>query len=164
MATVYLGLGTNIGDRNNNLTRALREISRSARVRDVSHVYESAPVGYADQDTFWNIAVRASTSLPPRELLVKLKEIEARMGRTPTFANGPRLIDIDILFYGDTVMSDGALTIPHPRAVQRAFVLRPLAEIATDLTEPTSRRRITEFLADVADQDATALFPLGVTI
>jgi 2-amino-4-hydroxy-6-hydroxymethyldihydropteridine diphosphokinase len=157
VATAYLGLGTNIGDRGANLSRAVREIGRVARVLETSRVYESAPIGYAEQDVFWNMAARVSTSLPARELIVGLKRIEARMGRTPTFANGPRLIDIDILFYDDVIVDEAGLTIPHPRAMERAFVLKPLLELNPDLIEPKSGRRIQDFLPGVATQHADPL-------
>jgi 2-amino-4-hydroxy-6-hydroxymethyldihydropteridine diphosphokinase len=150
----WLGIGTNMDDRAANMTRALREIGRAGRVLAVSRIYASAPVGYVEQDTFWNAAVHLSTSLPPRELLLRLKEIEAAMGRTPTFTNGPRLIDIDILFYDSVVLDEGGLQIPHPRALERAFVLRPLVEVAPELVDPVSGRRIMDVVPDVADQVA----------
>jgi 2-amino-4-hydroxy-6-hydroxymethyldihydropteridine diphosphokinase len=152
VSIAYLGIGTNIGERSANMERALREISRVARITDVSRTYESAPVGHADQPAFHNAAVRVSTSLTALELLRRLKDAEARMGRTPTFTNGPRLIDIDILFFDDAVIDEGVLQIPHPRALQRAFVLRPLLEIAPDLVDPRSGRAIADALGDVADQ------------
>jgi 2-amino-4-hydroxy-6-hydroxymethyldihydropteridine diphosphokinase len=155
VAIAYLGLGTNLDDRGANLARALREIERIARIYDVSRIYETAPVGYADQPEFWNLAVRVSTALPPAELMRRLKEIEQRMGRAVTFVNGPRLIDIDILFYNDEIVDEPTLQIPHPRLMQRAFVLRPLAEIAPALTDPRSGRRIQDALVDVSDQAAS---------
>ena len=98
MPVAYLGIGTNLDDRRANIDRALRAVSRVASITRTSPIYESAPVGYADQPPFWNLVVRASTGLPPAELMIRLKEIERDMGRGPTFRNGPRLIEIDILF------------------------------------------------------------------
>lgn len=157
MAIVYLGLGSNIGDRSANVSVALREISRVGRIFAVSRVYESAPVGHAEQEVFWNLVVRVSTSLGPLELLVRLKAIESAMGRVATFANGPRLIDIDILFYNDIVLNDGEVVIPHPRALERAFVLRPLLEVCPALVDPRSSRPVSSFLDAVAAQEAFAL-------
>jgi 2-amino-4-hydroxy-6-hydroxymethyldihydropteridine diphosphokinase len=157
VAVAYLGLGTNIGDRGANLRRAVREIGRCARVFATSRVYATAPVGYAEQEPFWNMVVRVSTALAPRDLIAALKNIETRMGRVATFINGPRLIDIDILLYDDITVDDGDLVIPHPRAMNRAFVLRPLAELSPDLVEPKSGRRIRDFLDDVATQVAEPL-------
>jgi 2-amino-4-hydroxy-6-hydroxymethyldihydropteridine diphosphokinase len=150
----YLGLGTNIGDRSANLQRALQEMSRAARIFAVSRVYESAPVGYAEQDVFWNLVARVSTSLAPAELLVRLKAIESSMGRVATFRNGPRLIDIDILFYDDLVVDDDGVAIPHPRALERAFVLRPLLEVGAELVDPRSARPVASFLPGVEGQVA----------
>lgn len=157
MAIAYLGIGTNIGDRGANISRALREISRASRVLAVSRVYQTAPIGYADQPAFWNLAVKVSTSLPARDLLLRLKDAERLMGRTVTFANGPRVIDIDVLFYDDLVVDDGVLVVPHPRVMERAFVLRPLVEIASLLVHPGTGGLVFEGLGEVADQVAVVL-------
>ena len=154
MPVVYLGLGTNLGDRRRNIERTVQAIGRAASVSRVSRFYASAPVGFTDQPTFWNAVVRASTALPPGELIIRLKEIERDIGRVPSFPNGPRLIDIDILFYGDAIIDDDALQIPHPRALERAFVLRPLAEVAPHLRDPRTGDAIADALERVADQDA----------
>ena len=157
MPIVYLGLGTNLDDRRANLDVALRSISRVASISRVSPVYESAPVGYAHQPPFWNLVVRASTALPAADLMIRLKEIERDMGRVPTFRNGPRLIDIDILFYGDAVIEDAHVQVPHPRAHERAFVLRPLADVAPDLIDPRTGQPVANGLRVVADQVASVL-------
>lgn len=158
MPAAYLGIGTNVGDHAANVAHSLSHISRVGRIYETSPIYATAPVGHIEQAAFWNLVVRVSTALPPEELLLRLKEIEQRMGRVATFRNGPRLIDIDIVLYGDVVM-DGAVQIPHPRFMQRAFVLRPLADIAPDLVDPRTGRRIVDALADVADQHVERVTP-----
>lgn len=115
----------------------------------MSSVYESEPVGYADQPTFWNMVARLRTVLSPDGLLNTLIEIEEGMGRQRTFRNAPRIIDLDILLYDDVACSDPGLTLPHPRMAERAFVLRPLVELAPDLVDPKTRRRF----ADILEED-----------
>ncbi len=136
MPTVYLGLGTNLGDRESNLREALRRLAELVRIEAVSSVYESEPVGFRAQPDFWNLVVRVHTELGPRALLVAIQEIERAMGRRPSFRNAPRVIDIDILLYDDVQLDLPELTIPHPRMLERAFVLVPLAELAPDLELP----------------------------
>ena len=137
MAIVYLGLGSNLGDREANLSQALRLLGqRGVWVDRVSSIYETEPVGYLEQPRFLNAVCRVSTELGPEELLSLAKEVEGLLGRRPSFPNAPRPIDVDILFYEDLVMESPELTIPHPRLAERAFVLVPLAEIAPDLVHP----------------------------
>ena len=150
MVTVYLGLGSNLGDRQGNLTRAIELLSQQAKMEQVSSLYETDPVGYSEQPRFLNAVCRASTSLTPRELLALAKEIETRLGRLPSFPNAPRPIDVDILLYGNQVLQSAELTIPHPRLTQRAFVLVPLAEIAPSVMHPGNGKTALELLADVA--------------
>jgi 2-amino-4-hydroxy-6-hydroxymethyldihydropteridine diphosphokinase len=142
--TVYLGLGSNLGDRQGNISRALKLLHPAVQVELVSSFYETEPVGYLDQPRFINAVCRGSTVLTPRELLHRVKEIERKLGRTPSFPNAPRPIDIDILLYGSQVIRSPELTIPHPRLQERAFVLLPLAEIAPQLVHPVSQARIEE--------------------
>jgi 2-amino-4-hydroxy-6-hydroxymethyldihydropteridine diphosphokinase len=136
MHTLYLALGTNLGDRPANLRAAMDALAPGIRVLDKSPIYETEPWGYTDQPSFLNMAVRAETGLSPVDLLRRLKDIEAELGRIPNFRNGPRLIDIDILFYDDLVMNTPLLVIPHPQIHKRAFVLVPLATIAPKLVHP----------------------------
>lgn len=136
MAIAYLGLGSNLGEREENLCQALTLLSAKINLEDVSSVYETEPAGYKEQPFFLNLVCRIATDLPPDELLYFAKDIETEMGRIPSFPNAPRIIDIDILFYEDRISSTQDLTIPHPRLQGRAFVLIPLAEIAPDLIHP----------------------------
>lgn len=134
--TVYLAFGTNLGDRMENLRQALHSLPPAVEVEASSAVYETPPWGYLDQPSFYNQVVRAATDLSPQDLLTYLKQIEQRMGRIETIRNGPRQIDIDILFYDDLEIETPQLGIPHPRIEGRAFVWVPLAEIAPQLVHP----------------------------
>jgi 2-amino-4-hydroxy-6-hydroxymethyldihydropteridine diphosphokinase len=154
---VYLGLGTNLGDRLNRLREALNHIRKFGGIRKVSPCYETKPIGYAEQPDFLNLACLIETSLSPHDLLKKLKDIEKKMGRRPSFRNAPRPIDIDILFFDDLVLDSPDLTIPHPRLSERAFVLAPLADIAPDLKHPIFRLAASEMLARV-DRSGVQLF------
>ncbi len=133
---IFLGLGSNLGDRARNLREAQAALSPQVQVLRASRVYETAPWGYTDQPRYLNQVLEAHTSLAPLGLLAHVKAIETRMGRTPSFRFGPRLIDIDILFYGDQVIELPELSVPHPRLPERAFMLVPLAELAPDLRHP----------------------------
>ncbi len=136
---IYLSLGTNLGDREQNLRAAIAGLAQWVRVTAVSPVYETEPWGVTDQPMFWNVCVGGETAVLPEQLLVHLKEVEQEIGRTKTRRWGPRLIDVDILFYGDWVMKTDSLTIPHVSLPERAFVLVPLADIAPDFSHPQLR-------------------------
>ena len=148
---VYLGLGSNLGDRRRNLAVALRRLEPLVRVEAVSSLYETAPVGPQDQPSFFNAVCRAVTELPPLDLLRHLQEIEQELGRRPSARWGPRPIDLDLLLYGDQVIDEPALRVPHPELPNRAFVLVPLAELAAELQHP-ERGETVRSLADRADQ------------
>lgn len=144
--TAYLGLGSNLGERWGNLERALNFLSQRLRLEKLSSIYDSEPVGNAQQPRFLNMACQASTTLSPAALLALSKGIEAKMGRTGG-SGAPRLIDIDILFYGDQVIKTPELVVPHPRLTERAFVLVPLVEIAPELVHPVEGKTARELLA-----------------
>jgi 2-amino-4-hydroxy-6-hydroxymethyldihydropteridine diphosphokinase len=136
MAKVYLSLGTNMGDRLENLREAVNLLAEKVDVGKVSSVYETEPWGFEDQDRFLNIALSGETDLSPIELLDFTQSIEGAMKRVKTVRYGPRVIDVDILLYGGVAMDTERLTIPHPRMSERAFVLVPLREIAMDEVIP----------------------------
>ncbi len=144
---IYLGLGSNLGDRYGLLQQAILKLSESGiTVKRNSSYWETEPVGYTDQPWFMNLIVEATTNLPPLRLLKTLKKIEASLGRTPTIQNGPREIDIDILLYDQEILEGNALTIPHPRFHERRFVLEPLAELTPQLIHPKLGKSIRQLL------------------
>jgi 2-amino-4-hydroxy-6-hydroxymethyldihydropteridine diphosphokinase len=152
-ATVYLGLGSNLGDRQNVIEQAVDLLSAEARIEQVSSIYETAPVGYQRQPSFLNAVAMANTPLDPEEMLRLAKRIEAHLGRTPTFRNGPRVIDIDLLLYNNQIIDTPQLTLPHPRLAERAFVLCPLSELAPDLVHPVIGRTIASLLNSIDHSD-----------
>jgi 2-amino-4-hydroxy-6-hydroxymethyldihydropteridine diphosphokinase len=141
-------LGSNVGDRGRNLRAAIEHLAQILQIEAVSSIYETDPVGYADQPRFWNLVLRGQTELSPANLLHKLIDIEKRMGRERTFRNAPRIIDIDILLFGDAVLNEPGLELPHPRMTERAFVLAPLTEIAPDLADPLTGRLYRDMLRE----------------
>jgi 2-amino-4-hydroxy-6-hydroxymethyldihydropteridine diphosphokinase len=147
MTLVFLGLGTNLGDREANLRGALAALSTHVDIQRVSSVYHSEPVGFRDQPDFWNTVVSARTQLDPHDLLDALLDVERALGRERSFRNAPRLIDIDLLLYGDRVISTDRVQVPHPRMSERAFVLRPLVELAPALRDPATGESYAERLA-----------------
>ncbi len=155
--TVYLALGTNLGDRESNLEAALDALSSQIRLLAESPIYQTAPWGYEDQPDFLNQVVRAETTLSPRELLTFVKRVEEQAGREPSFRYGPRKIDVDILFYEDWIVEEDDLIIPHPRLHQRAFVLVPLADLAPELCHPKLNRTVSDLLEDVDTGDVKRL-------
>ncbi|GAB4449365.1 MAG: 2-amino-4-hydroxy-6-hydroxymethyldihydropteridine diphosphokinase [Anaerolineales bacterium] len=145
--TVYLSLGSNLGDRAANLKQAIALLPPQMAVLTKSNLYETPPWGYTEQEPFLNQAVMVTTYLDPEPLLKHLKRLEAALGRTETFRYGPRLIDIDILFYDDLVLNSPLLTIPHPHLHERGFVLVPLMDIAPDHVHPLTGKSVREMLA-----------------
>ena len=154
---VFLALGSNLGDRLGNLQAALAALPPLVRVQSASPVYETPPWGYLEQPAFLNQVARVETDLPPQELLAYLKRLETQIGRTPAVRYGPRVIDVDIIFYDELVLDTPELTIPHPGLVGRAFVLAPLADLAAELRHPVVGKTVGELLAE-ADVSGISLF------
>jgi 2-amino-4-hydroxy-6-hydroxymethyldihydropteridine diphosphokinase len=150
---VYLGLGANMGDREASLKTALYQLDApDFRLRRVSSFYETEPIGFLAQPWFLNLAAEFETDLLPEQVLHRMQKVERDMGRVRTIANGPRTIDIDILLYGNVVVTTGELEIPHPRYRERRFTLAPLAELDPDLTDPMTGRTMAEMLAGLSGQ------------
>ena len=150
---VYLGIGSNLEDRQANMEKALKLLGDTLQIELVSSIYETEPVGYVEQPMFLNAVCRGQTELGPLQLLSLVKGIEASLGRVSSFPNAPRTIDVDIIFYGNMIMQTPELTIPHPRLEERAFVLIPLLEIAPDLRHPVSEESIKDLAARVQERE-----------
>jgi 2-amino-4-hydroxy-6-hydroxymethyldihydropteridine diphosphokinase len=158
---VYLGLGSNMGNREQNLDRALGLLSERLRIGKVSSIYETEPVDNIEQPRFLNLVCQVDTGLRPEALLALAKGIELKMGRQPGKPNSPRPIDIDILFYGNQVIKTKELVIPHPRLTERAFVLIPLAEIAPKLVHPVNGKTVRKLLKAITEKQG--IFKWGVS-
>lgn len=156
MAKVYIGIGSNIGDRKANCSKAIEYLkSKGITVTKVSSMFETEPWGVKDQEKFINMAIEAETGLSPEELLSVMKDIEHLMGRVETVRWGPRIIDLDILFYDDMVVNREGLQIPHPLLHKRDFVLGPLSEIAPDKTHPVLMKSVSRLREELKNgQDA----------
>lgn len=149
MSLIYLSLGSNLNDRFANLRRAIDELQQYVTVTAISPVFATAPWGDTDQPPFLNTCVAVVSDLSPHEILHRAKQIERKMGREKTRHWGPRLIDIDILFYDKMIVQDDELTIPHPHIAERAFVLAPLAVLIPDFRHPQTGLSVREMLEQV---------------
>ena len=143
---VYLSLGSNIGDREHYLREAIARLASAGTVVAVSSLYETEPVEFTNQAWFLNCAVAITTTMVPEQLIAAVLGIEQEMGRRRTLQKGPRLIDIDVVMFGDRVVRAPGLTVPHPAMHQRRFVLEPLAEIAPEARHPGLKRSVLELL------------------
>ena len=151
---MYLSMGSNQGDREANLRRGLEALRARLSLRSVSSIYETEPVGVVDQPPFLNLAAELDTTLEPHALLRVVKDIERQVGRKPTYRWGPRVLDIDILLFGDFVVQDAQLVIPHAEMVSRAFVLVPLSEIAGEAVHPGLGLTVRELAESVPGRDS----------
>jgi len=152
MITVYIAVGTNIGEREENLRTALQHLPEvGVHIRRVSSVYETEPLDYLDQDWFLNAALEGDTELDALDLLRALRLIESQMGSRKTIPKGPRLIDLDVLLYGSETLDTPEIQVPHPRMLERRFVLVPLAEIAPTLRHPSWPAGVMHLLATTRD-------------
>lgn len=163
MTEVFIALGSNLGDRPANLTAAIGALSPDVTILDRSAVYETDPQYVTNQPSFLNMVVRGETSLDPPGLLRRLKAIEAVLGRVRSRRFGPRLIDLDIIFYGDDVVEGPDLQVPHPRMAERGFVLAPLADIAPQKIHPLTGRSVAAMLAALPDRGGLKLYKKAVS-
>ncbi len=162
MHTIYLLLGSNLGDRKATLNATRIEVTEHVGViTKASHVFETAPWGKTDQQSFFNQALQVTTELKPKEVLRAIQKIEAAAGRQRTEHWGPRTLDIDILLYDDLILDTRDLTVPHPRMKERRFVLAPLSEIAGDVIHPVLKMPISELLIGCPDQSEVAILAEG---
>jgi len=153
MKTAYISLGSNVGDREQQIAAAVQGLgARGVRITKQSSIYSTEPVDVETQNWFLNCVVEVETELMPRQLLKALQEIENELGRRRMVRRGPRLIDLDILLYGSSVIRTQDLEVPHPRLIRRRFMLVPLAEIAPTLRHPVENKTIEELLSDTEDR------------
>jgi 2-amino-4-hydroxy-6-hydroxymethyldihydropteridine diphosphokinase len=152
---IFLGIGSNLGDRLLNLNDCLDKFS----IIQKSSLYESEPVGFLDQPWFLNAVIQIDSTLTPRELLNYCQSVEARLGRKREIPKGPRTIDIDILFFGDRIIQEPDLIIPHPEITNRRFVLIPLNEFAPNFVHPVLKKSLSELLSLCQDTSIVRLFP-----
>jgi 2-amino-4-hydroxy-6-hydroxymethyldihydropteridine diphosphokinase len=152
MHTIFLSLGSNIGDKRKAIEKAIVLLKKEIIVDTIAPFYETKPVGFIDQENFYNTVLRGKTSLTPEELLVYIKQKEKNMGRIKRFINGPREIDIDILFYDDIIYKSKHVIIPHPRITQRDFMLLPMSDIDPFFIHPEKKKTIIQLLKKVSKE------------
>ena len=149
MVEGYVALGSNIGDREANIKKALAFLTEKMKIVNTSSLYETKPMYLEEQGWFLNCVAKVESDITLRELLGFLKSVEKKLGRKTVARNGPRIIDLDILFYGNQIVNENDLQIPHPKIAERAFVLVPLAEIAPNFIHPIYKKTIAELLSEL---------------
>ncbi len=149
MANIFIALGTNLGDRHANLDMAITALGMNIDIDKQSKIYQTDPMYVTDQPAFLNMAIAGVTNMTPHQTLDFLKTIEDELGRKQTFKNGPRVIDLDILYYDNILQDDDDLIIPHPRISERDFVLRPMADIAKNFIDPNTNETIGQMLINL---------------
>ena len=160
MSIVYISLGSNLGNRVENIRRAKELVSREkqVKIKKESSIYETEPVGGPPQGYFLNQVIEIETNFTPRDLLRSLLEIERKLGRKRGINRGPRLIDLDILLFDDLILKEFDLEIPHPRLARRKFVLAPLAEINSEFYHPVLKKKLNDLLKDSGDNKKVRVY------
>lgn len=155
---VYVGIGTNLGDREENIAKSIVEMGKFCKILKNSQIYETTPVGFLDQDNFLNMVVKMQTDFEPQDLLKKLKDIEKRLGRKDIIRFGPRIIDLDILFYNNIVFVSENLEIPHKRMHERKFVLVPMCDISPSFIHPKLNKACLEIYKELDTDEIIKLY------
>ena len=151
MDNIFIGLGSNLGNKEENIIKAIDLIRKRFKILNVSSLYETEPIGYKQQDWFLNCAMKINTNLKPQELLIFLQSIEKKLGRIRTIKDGPRTIDLDILFYNNKIINENNLIVPHSRLHERLFVLEPLKEICPNFVHPVLKKSVEEIYSMADD-------------
>ena len=162
MNLVYLSIGTNLGNKIENLKNAISRLSSIVTINSISSVYETEPLNVQKQDNFLNIAIEVQTNFPPLELIEKLKKIESEMGRVLSESNKPRIIDIDIIFYNSIILDEVRIQVPHPRAHKRAFVIFPIMDLNPAFVHPILNKSLMEISKNLSNQRISKLENVGI--